>query len=98
MLLRAMEKLLEKYLLTYAMTRNLSCVDPGMMAPKKEDYVVKFDRVLSKDGGHEPGTRARSDSITREHRTFLDEVGAKNHTTFKEFRCDAEHVDTVLSV
>ncbi|KAK2178546.1 hypothetical protein NP493_539g02066 [Ridgeia piscesae] len=43
-----MKKLLEKCLLIYTMTRNLSCMDPGMMATKKEDYVAKFYRVLQK--------------------------------------------------
>ena len=38
------------------------------------------------------------DSITREYRTFLDEVVASNHSTFKEFRCDDERLDTFLSV
>ena len=90
MLLRAMKKLLEKCPLTYAMTRNVSCVDPGMMVTKKEDFVVKFDGVLQKMVDLNQVQGRECDSITREYRTFLDEVVATNHSTFKEFRCNDE--------
>ena len=98
MLLCAMKKLLEKCLLIYTMTRNLSCMDPGMMATKKEDYVAKFYRVLQKMVDLNQVQERECDSITREYHTFLDEVVATNHSAFKEFQCDDKHLDTFLSV
>ena len=44
----ATQKLLEKCPITYTMTRNLTCLDPRLMAGWKDDCIAKFGRVLHK--------------------------------------------------
>ena len=94
MMIRATEKLLEKCPLTYTMTRNLSCMDPTMMAANKDDCVAKFGRVLHKMVDLNQVREQECDALQREYRAFLDEVVAKNNTMFKE--CDKERLDTFL--
>ena len=96
MLIRATEKLLEKCPLTYTMTRNLSCMDPTMMAANKDDCVAKFGRVLHKMVDLNQIREQECDVVQREYRAFLDEVVATNNTVFKEFQCDKERLDSFL--
>ena len=96
MMIRATEKLLEKCPLTYTMTRNLSCMDPTMMAANKDDCVAKFGRVLHKMVDLNQVREQECDALQREYRAFLDEVVAKNNTMFKEYQCDKERLDTFL--
>ena len=61
-----------------------------MMAANKDDCVAKFGRVLHKMVELNQVDDQECDVIQREYRAFLDEVAAKNNTTFKEFQCGNE--------
>ncbi|KAI0212050.1 Nucleoporin NUP35 [Lamellibrachia satsuma] len=92
----ATQKLLEKCPITYTMTRNLTCLDPRLMAGRKDDCIAKFGRVLQKD--RHQVRDADCDAIQQQFRSFVNEVVPANSTTFKDFNPDNERLDTFLAV
>ena len=94
----ATQKLLEKCPITYTMTRNWTCLDPRLMAGRKDDCIVKFGRVLHKLSDLHQVRDADCNAIQQQFRSFVNEVVPTNSTTFKDFNPDNERLDTFLAV
>ena len=94
----ATQKLLQKCPIAYSMTRNLTCMDPRLMAGNKDDCIAKFGRVLHKLSDLNQVRDADCDSIQWQFRAFLNEVVPTNCAAFSTFDPDAERLDTFLSV
>ena len=86
----ATQKLLEKCSITYTITRNLTCLDPRLMAGRKDDCIAKFGRVLHKFPDLHQVRDADCDAIQQQFRSFVNEVVPANSTTFKDFNPDNE--------
>ena len=94
----ATQKLLEKCPITYTMMRNLMCLDPRLMAGRKDDCIAKFGRVLQKLSDLHQVRDADCDAIQQQFRSFVNEVVPANSTTFKDFNPDNERLDTFLAI
>ncbi|KAI0211438.1 hypothetical protein LSAT2_003733 [Lamellibrachia satsuma] len=93
----ATKKLLEKCLITYTMTRNLTCLDPRLMGGRKDDCIAKFGRVLHKLSNLHQVRNPDCDAIQQQFISFVNEVVPTNSTTFKDFNPDNERLDTFLA-
>ena len=92
----ATKKLVEKCPITYTMTRNLTCLDPRLMAGRKDDCIAKFGRVLHELSNLHQFRDPDCDAIQQQFRSFVNEVVPANSTTFKDFNPDNERLEHSL--
>lgn len=91
-----LNKLLVKCPLKYFLVRNMSCLDPRLMAKKQDDCKVKMKRILHDLVEAKRICEDDCDDIQRLYEHFLDEVVPDEASSFCDFNPTAERVDRLL--
>jgi len=91
-----LSKLLDKCPLKYFLVRNMSCLDPRLMAKNQDDCKAKMKRILHDLVQAKRIREDDCDDIQRQYGHFLDEVVPGEASSFFDFKPTEERVDRLL--
>ena len=89
-------KLLERCPLQYPIVRNIVCLDPKYMAAHPDQAMNKMRQLLEKLMNLKQRSADDCDTILRQYKTFIREVGRHAREEFSAFNSIEDELDTFL--
>ena len=89
-------KLLERCPLQYPVVRNIVCLDPKYMAAHPDQSMDKMRQLLEKLINLKQRSADDCDTILRQYKTFIREVGGHAREEFSAFNYIEDELDTFL--
>ena len=89
-------KLLERCPLQYPVVRNIVCLDPKYMAAHPDQAMDKMRQLLEKLMNLKQRSADDCDTILRQYKTFIREVGRHAREEFSAFNNVEDELDTFL--
>jgi hypothetical protein len=96
-IVRMIEKVIDKSPLKYSLTRSLKCFDPRRLVDSPDDCRSRFKRVLSTAVNCNRLEARSGDLLIKEYDSYISEVVARKRDEFKDFNIKNDRLDLFFS-
>ena len=92
-----LKKMFQKCLVSYSLVRHLSCLNPVMMATKKDDCSKKFKKLLTLLVNSGRVEDKDCDTLLQQYGMFLDNIPVFGNHRFADFNSSVDRVDRLFN-
>ena len=96
-LVKLLKKMLQKCPVSYFLVRHLSCLNPVMMATKKEDCLSKFKKVLTLLLNSGRVKDNDCDTLLQQYGMFVDNIPVFGNHRFADFNSSVDTMDRLFN-